>query len=84
MKVFSEKDVDGFVSFFTPDATLMFPGSDFISGKDGTVVNSSSTLQTLYFIIQLCFEEYQYRLYVHIQPTTLSLYILFLSPYNSF
>ena len=38
MKVFSEKDVDSFVAFFTPDATLMFPGSDFIQGEDGICI----------------------------------------------
>ena len=41
MEVFSKKDVDGFVGFFTPDATLMFPEIDFISGHEGTRRNSS-------------------------------------------
>ena len=37
MELFSEKDFDSLLSYFTPDATLMFPGSDSIQGKDGTV-----------------------------------------------
>jgi ketosteroid isomerase-like protein len=37
MQLFSEKDFDSLLSYFTPDATLMFPGSDSIQGKDGTI-----------------------------------------------
>jgi ketosteroid isomerase-like protein len=36
MELFSEKDFDNLVSYFTPDATLMFPGKDNIQGKDGS------------------------------------------------
>ena len=35
MELLAKKDIDGVVSFFTPDATVMFPGSDNISGVDG-------------------------------------------------
>ena len=35
MKLFAERDLNGLVSYFTPDATLMFPGSDNIQGKTG-------------------------------------------------
>ena len=38
MELFSEKDFDSLLSYFTPDATLMFPGSDNIQGKDGNVL----------------------------------------------
>ena len=41
MEVFSKKNVDEFVGFFTPNATLMFPGNDFIIGHEGTCRNSS-------------------------------------------
>lgn len=37
MEVFAKKDPNGFVSFFTPDATLMFPDSDFIQGEEGNI-----------------------------------------------
>ena len=35
-EAFAKKDIDGFVAFFAPDATLMFPDSDFIQGESGT------------------------------------------------
>ena len=34
-EAFAKKDIDGFVAFFAPDATLMFPDSDFIQGEPG-------------------------------------------------
>ena len=35
MKLFAERNLDGLVSYFTPDATLMFPGSENIQGESG-------------------------------------------------
>ena len=35
MELFAKKDIDGLLPFFTPDATVMFPGSDNITGNDG-------------------------------------------------
>ena len=34
-EAFARKDIDGFVAFFAPDATLMFPDSDYIQGEAG-------------------------------------------------
>ena len=35
MEFFAEKNIDGLVAYFAPDATLMFPGSDNIQGAVG-------------------------------------------------
>ena len=39
VKLFSEKDLNGMLSYFTPDATVMFPGSETIQGEDGIAIN---------------------------------------------
>ena len=43
-EAFARKDVDGFVAFFAPDATLMFPDSDFIQGEPGTVTKFNDAI----------------------------------------
>ena len=59
-EAFARKDIDGFVAFFAPDATLMFPDSDFIQGEPGMVTIMMPFYQYNH-IISMTF----YKLFLH-------------------